>query len=95
MASVKDPDSLGVNSDFVEFLEGLARLADMTFGRGLSGSMQVPLSHKIEKLVSRLLESHNHIIKKFKVRMIKDTQDKVANVCAGNAGWQRGKDHKW
>ena len=89
MASVKDPDSLGVNSDFVEFLEGLARLADMTFRRGLSGSMQVPLSHKIEKLVSRLLESHDHIIKKFKVRMIKDTKDKVANVSAGNAGWQR------
>lgn len=94
MASVKDPDSLGVNSDFVEFLEGIARLADMTYGRGLTGSMQVPLSHKIEKLVSQLLQSHSHIIKKFKRRMIKGTQDKVAAVNAGNVGWQKEQRSK-
>ncbi len=94
MASVKDPDSLGVNSDFVEFLEGIARLADMTYGRGLTGSMQVPLSHKIEKLLSQLLQSHNHIIKKFKMRMIKDTHDKVAAVNAGNVGWQKEERSK-
>lgn len=94
MASVKDPDSLGVNSDFVEFLEGIARLADMTFGRGLTGSMQLPLSHKIEKLLAQLLQSHDHVIKKFKLRMRTDTQDKVTAVTEGNVGWQKEKKSK-
>ena len=94
MASVKDPDSLGVNSDFVEFLEGIARLADMTYGRGLTGSMQLPLSHKINKLLAQLLQSHDHVIKKFKLRMRTDTQDKVAAVTEGNVGWQKEKKSK-
>ena len=66
----------------------------MTFGRGLTGSMQLPLSHKIEKLLAQLLQSHDHVIKKFKLRMRTDTQDKVTAVTEGNVGWQKEKKSK-
>ena len=88
MASVKDPDVLGIKSDFVEFLEGISRLADMTYGRGLPDAMQQPLSDKLRKLIPSLIEGNESLIKKFTSRMTGGTKTAVDSMHAGNAGWQ-------
>ena len=88
MASVKDPDVLGIKSDFVEFLEGISRLADMTYGRGLPDALQPPLSDKLRKIIPNLIEGNESLIKKFSSRMTGGTKTAVNTMHAGNAGWQ-------
>ena len=89
MASVKDPELLGIQSDFVEFLEGIARLADMTFGRGLPDAMKQPLSDKLRKFIPALVAANGHIVSKFTKRMVKSTKEKVKHMERGSADWQR------
>ena len=72
----------------MEFLEGISRLADMTYGRGLPDALQPPLSDKLRKIIPNLIEGNESLIKKFSSRMTGGTKTAVNTMHAGNAGWQ-------
>ena len=78
----------GSQATFVEFLEALARLADMCVGKEVKG-LRVPMSLQLTTLLDSLCRGNEKIIKKFQSRMGKVSRKVAAAVSSSRVSWTK------
>ena len=75
-------------ASFCEFLEALARLADMCIGKELKG-MRIPLSMQLRQLVDSLIKGNSKIVKQFSSHMEADTANAAKVMSASKTRWTK------
>ena len=88
MANSKGLAEEGMKCSFVEFLEALARLADMSMDEKTRG-LNVPLSHKLSKVVEKLVDAHHDEINQYIQQLSKASKQVQKRMSASNVKWGR------
>ena len=88
MANSKGLAEEGMKCSFVEFLEALARLADMSMDEKTRG-LNVPLSHKLSKVVEKLVDAHHDEINQYMQQLSKASKQVQKRMSASNVKWGR------
>ena len=81
-------DDAGSQASFCEFLEALARLADMCIGRELKG-MSIPLSIVFRQLVDSLVAGNKKAVDRFSSRMEQTTAKLAKQVSSSKVTWSK------
>ncbi len=81
-------EEAGSQASFCEFLEALARVADMCIGRSLKG-LRIPLSVQLRQLVESLVAGNTKVVAKFASRMESKTADLAASVSRSKITWTK------
>ena len=81
-------DDEGMQASFCEFLEALARLADISMNRELKG-LRIPLSVSLRQLIESLVAGNQSDVDKFSSRMEKDTAEVAKTVKSSSVNWNK------